>query len=337
MFTKVDSYEVELSSDCNAACPLCTRTQLNMPLRGNKNITLADIVKTFPSAEMIDGVEFLFSGVLGDPILNPDCYEISEYLSLHGGKVIINTNGGYNNTKWWSKLALLKNVSVNFAVDGGPNTNHLYRKNVKWDTLYRNMVAFSENGGAGQCVFIEFDHNFQDFEFVENLSKELDFSFRSRINRDTSWRADTGNPASQQKNPTDKLVTVKDIKHLFKRHQEHSDIINEVSKTVRCRYLQERSLYIASDMTLWPCCHLFSYISDKPKNKPIFDGMYTPGYNDLRSRSVTEILQDPAFTEIESRWQAENPNFLGKCLTSCATGGFRSRTNPVLYNKLKNI
>ena len=336
MFTKVDSYEIELSSDCNAACPLCTRTDIGMPLRGNDNITLDDFKNIFYDTDMIAGVEFLFSGVLGDPILNPDCYQICEFLTTNGGKVILNTNGGYGTVKFWTKMAELKRMTVNFAVDGGPDTNHLYRKNVKWATLLRNMQAFSAADGSGSCVFIEFDHNYQDFEFVENLAKELDFTFRSRINRDKSWKADVPKSASQDRNPKDEMVTAKNIKHLFKEHVKYADVINEVGKTIKCRYMQERSLYIGADMTLWPCCHLYSYVHDRPENKPVFDGMYPPGYNDLRTRTVFEILQDPAFTEIEQRWNAYNQHFLGKCISSCAKGGFRSRTNPALYEKLKN-
>jgi MoaA/NifB/PqqE/SkfB family radical SAM enzyme len=334
MFTRVDSYEIELSSDCNAACPLCTRTDLGMPLRGNNNITLDDIRRVFNNKETYEDVEFLLSGVLGDPILNPQCYDICKYLSERGGITIVNTNGGYGTVKFWSKMAELERLHVNFAVDGGPETNHLYRKNVKWETLLRNMTAYSKADGSASCVFIEFDHNFQDLETVETLAKSLNFKLKTRVNRDKGWRPDL--PASKNKNPEDHMVTAYDVKRLFGKHQEYADVINEVGKSIKCRYLQDPSLYIAADMTLWPCCHLYSYVKNSQENKKKFDGMYPDGYNDLRTRTVFEILQDPAFTEIEQRWNAYNQNFLGKCITTCAKGGFRSRTNPALYEKLKN-
>ena len=331
MLDRIDSYELEITSDCNAACPACDRTNFKMPLRGNKNITIEDIKSIFYSKDLIDGVDFLFSGVLGDPIVNPDCYDICKYLTENGAKIVINTNGGYNNVKFWSKMGELDNLCVDFATDGGPDTNHLYRINVKWEVLYRNMKAYSDAGGTGRCVFIEFDHNKQDRDFIENLANELNFKFRTRVNRDKSFTLDKKDidkkPIKQAEEKEE--VTIYDVRNLFKQHKDYAEIINQVSSTIRCRHMKEKSLFIGADMTLWPCCHLYA-----ASLREDFNSHYPDGYNDLKTKTIREIISSNPFTDISDRWDAANDFFLPRCVKTCAQGGFRSRSHSENYKKM---
>ena len=143
-----------IRDSCNAQCPLCARTEMGMPLKGNSEISLQDIMRIFKTEQSIEGKEFKLCGVLGDPIVHPQCLEICEWLGNKGGNVIISTNGGYNTPDWWTKLAKVKNLKVDFSVDGFENTNHIYRVNVKWDILVRNMKAFAQAGGNANLSLI---------------------------------------------------------------------------------------------------------------------------------------------------------------------------------------
>ena len=43
--------------------------------------------------------------MLGDPIVNPDCMEITKWLLAHGGRVHYSEcNGGRNSADWWYEL-----------------------------------------------------------------------------------------------------------------------------------------------------------------------------------------------------------------------------------------
>ena len=59
--------------------------------------------RIFPPADY-NGVEFKFCGVLGDPIVNPDCLAMTEYLLSQGAYCEYSTNGGYNTAAWWKQL-----------------------------------------------------------------------------------------------------------------------------------------------------------------------------------------------------------------------------------------
>ena len=116
----IERVELEISSDCNAACPGCARTQ-NIDLVKPTNLTLEQIQTWFPKPM---GIKFKFCGVLGDPIVNPQCMAITKYLVDNGGLVQYSTNGGRNSADWWRELGTL-GIDVHFCVDG-TNTCLLY-------------------------------------------------------------------------------------------------------------------------------------------------------------------------------------------------------------------
>jgi organic radical activating enzyme len=336
MITEIKSYELEISSDCNASCPLCDRTQHKIPNWGNNNISLSDIKSLFPSKSDIDGIEFLFSGVIGDPIVNLECIEICEYLSENGAEIYISTNGGYNTIDWWKRFAKVKNLRVDFATDGGPKTNHIYRVNVKWENLLRNMQAFSRAGGQGSCTFIPFDHNEQEFEYVQQLAKELGFKLKARFHgrNITTNEKSIDRKTKQEVKIQGKPLTVsthgdqEKLSTLAKKTEKPKDHIEELKKitpTVDCRTIRDRTLFIGADMTLWPCCHLYSENLNGRMNNHL-----PTGYNDLRTKTISEIINSEAFLTIQERWNVEHPYFLKRCIKTCAKGGFGANKTKII-------
>lgn len=336
MLDRIDSYELEISSNCNAACPGCDRTEYKLSNWNNNNITLADIKSIFPKRSMMEDVEFKFSGVLGDPIVNPECIEICEYLSDNGGEIFISTNGGYNTPEWWQRFAKVKNVKVDFATDGGPESNHIYRVNVKWETLLRNMRAFSDAGGRGSCVFIPFDHNEHEFEYVKSLASDLGFTFKVRTN---SRNVVTSHKSFDRKKKQEIKIKGSDLagvnhgnkeklislKSMLEDHKNYINDLKKIVPTVKCRSIHEKSLYIGADMTLWPCCHLYS-----ANLKGGMNDHFPDGYNDLRTKTIMEIINSEAFLTIQERWDAENPHFLKRCIKTCAKGGFGANKTQII-------
>ena len=124
----------------------------------------------------------LFCGVHGDPCVAQDTLEITEYIikSSPNTKILFNTNGGMRNPSWWSKLgALIKHDEshwVTFSIDGLEDTNHLYRRNVKWDKLMSNVKAFIAAGGRAHWDFLIFKHNEHQIEEARQLANTLGFS-----------------------------------------------------------------------------------------------------------------------------------------------------------------
>ena len=66
MMDKIKKIELEITSDCNAACPGCART-LNKDILQVTSFTLEDLKRIFPTTNHIADKEFKFCGVFSDP------------------------------------------------------------------------------------------------------------------------------------------------------------------------------------------------------------------------------------------------------------------------------
>jgi MoaA/NifB/PqqE/SkfB family radical SAM enzyme len=189
----LNKIELEITSDCNAACPGCARTQFEGLYEINY-ISIDDIKQMFPTRDTINDKEFKFCGVLGDPALNTDCLEMVDYISSHGGYCELSTNGGIQRAEWWQNLGQIAAkrpglVHVHFCVDGYEETNYIYRINTVYKVVDRNMQAFSNSAPPkhGTWVYIVFDHNEHELHLAEKRAEELNFKFATRTGMRNSF------------------------------------------------------------------------------------------------------------------------------------------------------
>lgn len=177
---------IELTSKCNSACPNCPRfvmgsTKLN-PAVTLGEIKLKDIKKWF-SVDFIKKIGSInFCGNLGDPTNCTEMNEIVEYFYKNNNNIMIeiHTNGGARNVDFWKKLGKLSkiagdNILVIFSVDGLEETNHIYRRNVKWEKLVENITTYTSNGGYAIWEFLLFAHNEHEIYLAKYKSKEYGF------------------------------------------------------------------------------------------------------------------------------------------------------------------
>lgn len=178
----------ELSTFCNAACPKCPRyiegTKVLRPGLELEQITLEKFKKYFDVDFIKQCTQWLFCGTHGDPMMAKDSIEIFEYLySINNDiKVRVHTNGGMRNEKDWKRLGELSKKTnnsnaflVTFSIDGLEDTNHLYRRNVEWDILMRNVQAYINSGGKALWDYLVFKHNQHQIKDAERLAKKLGF------------------------------------------------------------------------------------------------------------------------------------------------------------------
>lgn len=320
-------YELELSGDCNAECPLCERTMRNTPLRGNGNISLEQIKKLFPTPESIKRKDIAFCGTTGDPILNPEMLEIGQYLDPHDPWVIsVSTNGGYNTPDWWRELGKLKNMEVDFCIDGHEQTNHLYRVNVKWETVIRNLEAYIEGGGKARWMFIPFDHNEHEYEAAKSHAERLGIKFvkknsaRNAVFKNTKYQPRKSNQEVVIKNRS--TLTEKDDIDVVKSitAYKHNDIEQKkkVAKNVVCRHFKDKHIYINADFQVSPCCYLNRYQHSVTLRYGYTDNKQ---WNDLNIYNIQEILDTMNNFDIKNRWNPEHKHHLQKCITSCGNSG----------------
>ena len=140
--------DFEISSLCNANCPVCVRTNENGKFSNFKQTywTLDEVKRVLDKKLIKQLYGIILCGNFGDPMGNPQVADIIEYISEINPtvKFDISTNGGIGNKKLYERIGKY-NVNLILGIDGVGKKNELHRVNVKWDKVLENVYAFLSN------------------------------------------------------------------------------------------------------------------------------------------------------------------------------------------------
>lgn len=175
----IQHLDFEISSICNAGCTVCPRRRFGS--YGNFEHTywsISDVIDTI-DVEIITNLKTLtLCGNFGDPMGNPDVVEIIKYFIKLNPKIEINinTNGGIGNSSDYEELGKL-GVQIMFGLDGVGEKNELYRVNVKWDKILKNINSFIKYSEK-EKLFVQFlmwsettDQVIPMIDFIKSLGK----------------------------------------------------------------------------------------------------------------------------------------------------------------------
>lgn len=261
-YQAIKMVHLEPSSFCNARCPLCPRNDYGVPNENliERNLSLDDCRQIFPE-DFLSRIEvLLFEGNFGDPIMNSDLIDIINWVKAVNPKVFIEvtTNGGARNREFWQELAKC-DITVRFSIDGLEDTNHLYRQDVNWSAIMKNVNAYISHGGNAIWKFIKFDHNQHQIETARDMAMEL--GFQSFVVEDHG--RNLGPVFDRDGNYTHSIGDWKDTRDFEKlkkrRWPIHEILVPEdfsmsEHKNINCRALQPVSIYISSQGNVYPCC-----------------------------------------------------------------------------------
>lgn len=189
---------LEPSDKCNAACPMCpryTKDGFEVNTLANTEWTLEEFKKSFPEDFIKNWLHKILScGNFGDPCACRDLSKIYQYAREvnPGIALAINTNGSLRTTDWWYDLGTVMRHEQNpgnyctFSIDGLEDTNHIYRRNTKFNKIIENAKAYIEAGGIAHWDFIVFEHNEHQIEEARTLAKQMGFQ-NFNIKRTGRW------------------------------------------------------------------------------------------------------------------------------------------------------
>jgi MoaA/NifB/PqqE/SkfB family radical SAM enzyme len=267
--TDIRQVQIELTTRCNARCPMCMRNYRGMDFNSGYPLTelsLADIQHICQPAllkQLTKGISF--NGNLGDFGAAKDGLEIVEWLVSLGVRVHINTNGSVRTPEWWAKFAL-SGVSIGWALDGIDQETHVkYRQDTNWNIVIENARAFIDAGGYAIWRFIPFDHNRDQETAARLLAKELGFAWFENLHegRDRGPVFTRTGELSHWLGPAESWEP--DSKVMVESHVTWFDhrTVTSVKDTpilnIICHHKRQEELYIAADGTVWPCCFLGFY------------------------------------------------------------------------------
>lgn len=182
-YEDIKEIHLEFTDRCNAACPQCPRNDKGgvvNPLLPLKELTLDDI-KRILHPGFVAQIEHLYAcGGFGDPIIARDCLDIFRYFRACNAEIELglHTNGGARSAEFWRELGAVlreKGGYVWFGIDGLEDTNHIYRRNVRWEILMRNVEAFIAGGGNARWHYLVFGHNEHQVDDARRLAERLGF------------------------------------------------------------------------------------------------------------------------------------------------------------------
>ena len=255
---QIQEIEFELSSYCNASCPLCPRNLFGH----NRDL---GYIKTHLTPKQIQSIvqpiapqlnKVIFEGNFGDPLANPD---IEKIIDLFDTPITICTNGYFRNKVFWENLAQ-KNVTVKFGIDGvDKQTHERYRRGTNFDRIILNAKNFINSGGTAVWKMIKFDFNTHQIEQAKLLSQSLGFARFELVDHGRN----NGPVFDDAGNLVDVLGNFQgsvDLEH-YNSLVDHGEMLLEdidipCVDTIKCYSKKHKSIYVSSTGDVYPCCFM---------------------------------------------------------------------------------
>ena len=342
-YNDIKTIHLEVTQNCQAACPMCDRNMNGEGINPHINLdelSYEDCTNIFPQSFIKQLDTMYMCGNLGDPIIAKDTLEIFEYFRWANPNMWLsmNTNGGAKPIEWWQKLAKVFDCkgAVIFSVDGLEDTNHLYRQNVVWKNVERNMRAFIDAGGRARWDFLIFEHNQHQVEEAENFAKEWGCEkFMKKktgrfITQDSKKKE--SHQAVSKKGKVTKELKKPDSKYQNKALVQQNDVIKKYNTMdtyydnayIDCKVKKDNSIFITAEGLALPCCwtagRMYKWWHKDPKVEQIWD--FIPNKSALDARNgLDKVFDTGIFDHIRDSWSKPSckEGKLKVCAMKCGT------------------
>jgi len=354
-YNKIQEYQIEVTSYCNAACPQCPRNDngqginQRMPLC---HLSRSVIDQTFDSELCNRLQQIFFCGSYGDPIMHPEFLDILRDFRRKNPTLwlYIHTNGGVHDPDYWAKIAQIMAGygQIDFGIDGLEDTLHLYRRNVKYNKVIENAQAFIKAGGRAQWNFIVFKHNEHQVDQVKKLGVDLGFHnvlirktgrfFNHRtIEEMASWPVHNEyviEPPSLAEYRNQSMLFLPDLKRQYQNIKEYFDttqikcdamigpkvVINAEGLVLPCNFfnhnLYDRRFY---EPGVLPESNELSTVNTKNQIREFLESYNLASFN-IGLHSLKEIFDNPMWTDLVSSWNKTLDNGrLFECAMTCGS------------------
>jgi MoaA/NifB/PqqE/SkfB family radical SAM enzyme len=328
---EIDQFTVELTTRCNAGCPMCSRYNEAWDTRApNKQLPMLDFdievfKKFFTPTVLSTTKKFLFNGKFGDPLIHPKFLEFVKYIKDNSNcKIMTHTNASLRTVEWWSELGSMLDTDdiIVFNVDGLADTNLIYRQRTDFNKIMQNAQSFINAGGTADWEFLVFKHNEHQVEDAKSLAKELGFrkftvrkTSRFKDNSSFSYTDINGNPATIY--PPDNS----DYRYDYEGNYLGGETPPE-NLCIKCDWKTQRKMFVSMTHRLWPCTYISEYYPELPGFNTMNEIKDRHGisFNDITKYTLEEILNHEFFaSELETAWKT-GKNITKECWKKCSVG-----------------
>jgi MoaA/NifB/PqqE/SkfB family radical SAM enzyme len=288
---QTETLHIELNARCNAACPQCARFSgdaVNPDLAAQGELTVDRLRERLPTHLVKKLKKLLVCGPFSDPAMSNNLKPILKWFRAHNPDIVLglNTNGSLRTPSWWSDLAKIMDQPLDYVVwsiDGLEDTNHIYRRNTSWQKIMNNSQAFIQAGGRAHWDMLIFDHNQHQVQAAQQLAQQRGFTwFRCKVSNRFQEQ-----PVSWLSPP-----------------RGHDPVVS--TGAIQCDSLHNRTLYMDSNGTFYPCCFINTTVFSHPPGEMrdqirewlAFDQEYL-------DTTLQQIQQHGVWDRISKAWDQE--------------------------------
>lgn len=316
-YNDIRDVHLEISSLCNASCPWCPRTFWGFPYNGGYpeiNLSESQARHIFTPKFLRQITHIQINGNFGDMVMNPESAEIIEYFASSNPslQIDISTNGAARDREFWTRLAR-SGATIWFCLDGLEDTHHLYRQNTSWSQVIKNAKTFIQAGGSAVWSMIPFDHNRHQVDSCRQMSQDMGFE-RFCLKYDGRDTAPVFNKEGQFTHVLGDYRGNTDFKTIFREKITNEVLLEDVvkdrvpKKRIDCEIVRKRSIYIAANGDVSPCCYMGFY------PKTFGHGQYQQAVNTQlvplisKNNALQYDLEESVqwFRSVEDAWQIDS-------------------------------
>ena len=240
-FDKIELIELDLTTMCNARCPLCYRNTKSFSEKYKKPFyrSCDEIMKQISSFRNLKTVYLI--GQLSEPTTHPEFLKILAHSKGLNLKVKICTNGDLHDDAFWGELCeiLFDEDQVWFTLCGSTQELHShYRTNTSLERMLHHAEVLRSVRKVDCVKCIRFRYNREDVESRRFANIVKDFSKVEHL--DTS--APHGRESYNDNFTYDDFLPVEDVFQEYRKIDTMSKFYNSRDPGVYCQSVEEKSL-----------------------------------------------------------------------------------------------
>jgi radical SAM protein with 4Fe4S-binding SPASM domain len=257
---------IENTGKCNLKCPMCPRELIEYPSIDFDFELFKRIID-----EVHDNTELIFPWGLGEPLINPDIFDMVSYCRDAGLYTVVSTNATLLNEERSHRLIESGLNNLIIAFDGTtPEVYEKYRKNASFTKVKKNILRFLELKRQMKAdVFVVM----QMVRLPENQHQVADF-YRM-------WNVDG----------VDEIRVKED--EIVIPGVALEERVNHDRRRNPCYQLWQGPVHINYEGDFRPCCHMYNTEPvGNVRNSTVFELWNSPRMVKLREAHVSGKLDD---------------------------------------------
>jgi len=270
--------QVELTTKCNAMCPMCARVDearakgqyLNPYMPFEADMKFETWVSMFDSWTLSKVHKIDHTPVFGDPLASNIFLDTVEWIAKKNPNITVsaNTNASLRTPDYWRELGKIlsfnKENHISFSIDGLEDTNHLYRRMTKWEKIMENAQAFISTGGQAHWKMVQFEHNKHQIDQARDLAKKMKFATftvspnnggRELVAEDSLKTYQV--PSKFRDSEYNSTHTIS-----YDWQNKNKDMLEQFnSRTINCEWSNlKNAIFFATNGDVFPCCYTYQRV-----------------------------------------------------------------------------